>query len=74
MLKYVKCAGLTPVLLHPDSALFLIIQSVLKKCKILGDTVTFHNTTLNKIKSFKHKGFAELFELGRSRRVRQDLL
>ena len=25
------------------------------------------------IKSFNHKGLAELFELGRSRRVRQDL-
>jgi proteic killer suppression protein len=25
------------------------------------------------IKSFKHKGLAELFELGRSRKVRQDL-
>ncbi|HIJ56157.1 MAG TPA: plasmid maintenance system killer [Deltaproteobacteria bacterium] len=25
------------------------------------------------IKSFKHKGLAELFELGRTRRVRQDL-
>ncbi len=25
------------------------------------------------IKSFKHKGLAELFERGRSRRIRQDL-
>jgi len=25
------------------------------------------------IKSFKHKGFAELFERGRSRKIRQDL-
>ena len=37
------------------------------------DTVTIYDTIPKMIKSFKHKGLAELFERGRSRKVRQDL-
>jgi mRNA interferase MazF len=37
------------------------------------DTVTNNATILDMIKSFKHKGLAELFEKGDSRKVRQDL-
>jgi toxin HigB-1 len=37
------------------------------------DTVTNNVTILDMIKSFKHKGLAELFERGSSRKVRQDL-
>jgi hypothetical protein len=36
-------------------------------------TVTKHVTVWHMIKSFKHKGLSELFDSGRSRRVRQDL-
>jgi len=42
-------------------------------CFIFVDTVTNLDTIQNMIKSFKHKGLAELFERGRSRKVRQDL-
>jgi toxin HigB-1 len=42
-------------------------------CNNFVDTVTKVDTIGNMIKSFKHKGLAELFERGRSRRVRQDL-
>ena len=44
-----------------------------KSVNILVDTVTRHDTIKGVIKSFKHKGLAELFERGRSRKVRQDL-
>jgi proteic killer suppression protein len=37
------------------------------------DTVTKNATIGIVIKSFKHRGLVELFELGRSRRVRQEL-
>lgn len=37
------------------------------------DIVTNNGTIRKMIQSFKHKGLAELFEQGRSRRVRQDL-
>jgi proteic killer suppression protein len=37
------------------------------------DTVTITATIEIMIKSFKHRGLAELFELGQSRRVRQDI-
>ena len=42
-------------------------------CNIFVDTVTIYDTIPNMIKSFKHRGLAELFERGRSRKVRQDL-
>lgn len=42
-------------------------------CNKIVDTVTIIVTIQNMIKSFKHKGLAELFERGRSRRVRHDL-
>jgi toxin HigB-1 len=42
-------------------------------CNIIVDTVTIYDTIPSMIKSFKHRGLAELFERGRSRRVRQDL-
>ena len=42
-------------------------------CNILVDTVTIYDTIPNMIKSFKNRGLAELFERGRSRKVRQDL-
>jgi proteic killer suppression protein len=44
-----------------------------EKCNIFVDIVTMHDTFKGVIKSFKHKGLAELFERGRSRKVRQDL-
>ena len=37
------------------------------------DTVARHDTLSNMIKSFDHKGLAELFERGRSRKILQDL-
>jgi proteic killer suppression protein len=37
------------------------------------DTVTYRATMRKMIKSFKHRGLAELFEFGQSRRVREDL-
>ena len=42
-------------------------------CNINVDTVAWDDTIWEMIKSFKHKGLAELFNLGRSRKVRQDL-
>ena len=42
-------------------------------CNKVVDTVAKNGTFYNVIKSFKHKGLAELFERGRTRRVRQDL-
>ena len=42
-------------------------------CNILVDTVTRCGTTCIMIKSFRHKGLAEIFERGRSRKVRLDL-
>ena len=53
--------------------IIVLIQSIRKLCNILVDTVTIYDTMQNMIKSFKHKGLAELFERGRSRKVRQDL-
>lgn len=43
-----------------------------KKRNIFVDTVTRYDTIIVVIKSFKHKGLAELFERGRSRKIRQD--
>lgn len=43
------------------------------KCNKVVDIVTKNGTIWGMIKSFKHKGLAELFERGRSRRVRQEL-
>ena len=37
------------------------------------DTVTKDDIIIKMIKSFKHKGPAELFQSGRSRRVKHDL-
>jgi proteic killer suppression protein len=37
------------------------------------DTVTKHVTIRTMIRSFKHKGLAELFETGSTRRISQDL-
>ena len=42
-------------------------------CNKIVDTVTISATINSMIKSFKHKGLAELFERGCSRRVRHDL-
>jgi len=42
-------------------------------CNKTVDTVTKDGTIWSMIKSFKHKGLVELFERGRSRRMRQDL-
>jgi proteic killer suppression protein len=42
-------------------------------CNKTVDTVPKHDTIWGMIKSFKHKGLAELFQLGRSRRVKHDL-
>ena len=42
-------------------------------CNKIVDTVTKYVTICSMIKSFKHKGLAELFERGHSHRVRQDL-
>jgi proteic killer suppression protein len=42
-------------------------------CKKIVDTVTKNVTIQRMIISFRHKGLAELFETGRTRRVRQDL-
>ncbi len=42
-------------------------------CNKAVDIVTNNGTIRKMIQSFKHKGLAELFEQGRSRRVRQDL-
>ena len=42
-------------------------------CNISIDAVTGFDTFQYMIKSFKHKGLAELFERGRSRRVSQEL-
>ena len=42
-------------------------------CNNVVDIVTRHATLTKMIKSFKHKGLAELFERGRSCRVRHDL-
>jgi proteic killer suppression protein len=44
-----------------------------KNCNKTVDIVTKDVTILSMIKSFKHKGLVELFERGRSRRMRQDL-
>jgi proteic killer suppression protein len=41
-------------------------------CNNIVDTVTNHGT-ISMIKSFRHKGLAELFEQGVSGKVRQDL-
>ena len=42
-------------------------------CNKTVDTVTLYDTICSMIKSFKHRGLAELFERGRTRRVRNDL-
>ena len=42
-------------------------------CNKTVDIVTKDVTIWSMIKSFKHKGLVELFERGRSRRMRQDL-
>jgi toxin HigB-1 len=49
---------------------FRILQN---QCNNVVDTVTRYDTIWGMIKSFKHKGLAELFERGSSRKVRQDL-
>ncbi len=42
-------------------------------CNIVVDSVSNDGTILIMIKSFKHKGLAELFEQGRTRRIQQSL-
>ena len=50
-----------------------ITQTSQINCNKIIDTVSKYVTICSMIKSFKHKGLAELFERGYSRRVRQDL-
>ena len=65
---YPGAFGPTPELRRPQEQKF-----VLKLIYKIVDTVTNCATTLDMIKSFRHKGLAELFEKGGSRKVRQDL-
>jgi len=46
---------------------------ILNSCNNIVDTVTIRDTIRTMIKSFKHKGLAELFEKGNSRKIRLDL-
>ena len=50
-----------------------ITQTSQINCNKIIDTVSRYVTICSVIKSFKHKGLVELFERGRSRRMRQDL-
>ena len=46
---------------------------VFLSCNIVVDSISNNGTIQRMIKSFKHKGLAELFEQGRTRRIQQSL-
>lgn len=56
----------------PLSLMSLVKIRIVRRNKPV-DTVTENVTITRMIESFRHKGLAELFEAGQSRRVRQDL-
>jgi toxin HigB-1 len=56
----------------PLSLMSLVKIRIVRRNKPV-DTVTEDVTIHRMIESFRHKGLAELFEAGQSRRVRQDL-